>query len=214
MEGQDRSRPGSQWLVMDTTPSVHADTQPTRRVLSLAAIPSTSALSLAAALQGIEWPGSDSGESTHKHILAHTSQQVPRAGSTPDWDPGSKLPLDTQHVVAVTAHGNTPTAARIARSMHPSHTCPLSCPAPYLRANCGQLKVVEGACRGRRAVLGPGARVNDWREEGRAEAEAGQLGLPGPGKPSHSGRTPALPRPAGHRRSAWRRGVPGRRRGD
>lgn len=144
--------------------------------------PSTSALSLAAALQGIEWPGSDSGESTHKHILAHTSQQVPRAGSTPDCNPGSRLPLDTQRVVAVTAHGNTPTAARIARRMHPSHTCPLSCPAPYLRANCPQLKVVEGACRGRHAVLGPGARVNDWREEGRAEAEAGQLGLPGPGE--------------------------------
>lgn len=82
--------------------------------------------------------------------------------------------------------------------MHSSHTCPLSCPAPYLRANCPQLKVVEGACRGRRAVLGPGARVNAWREEGSSEAEAGQLGLPGPlGKPSHSGRTPALPRRAG-----------------
>lgn len=36
--------------------------------------------------------------------------------------------------------------------------------------------------QGRHAVPGPGARVADWREEGRAEAEAGQLGLPGPGE--------------------------------
>lgn len=147
MEGQDLSRPGSQWLVMDTTPSVHADTQPTRRVLSLAAIPSAPALSLAATPQDTEWPGPDSAESTHKHILAHTSQQVPRAGSTRDWHPGSRVPLDTQHLVAVTAHGNTPTAAPTARRIHPSHTCPLSCPAPYLRANSSHLKVVEGAYR-------------------------------------------------------------------
>lgn len=63
--------------------------------------------------RGEAWPRLR--ESTHKHILAHTSQQVPRAGSTPDWDPGSRVPLDTQHLVAVTAHGNTPTAARIGR---------------------------------------------------------------------------------------------------
>ena len=161
---------------------MHADTQPTRCVLSLAAILSAPVLSLVAAPQDTEWPGPDSAESTHKHILAHTSQQVPRAGSTGDWDPGSRVPLDTQHLVAVTAHGNTPTAARTAGGIHPSHTCPLSRPAPYLRANCSHLKVVEGAYRGRRAVLGPGAHVSAWRQEGRGEAEAGGLASRAPGE--------------------------------
>lgn len=76
-EGQDRSRPGSHWLVMDTTPSVRADTQPTRRVLSLAAIPSVSALSLAAALQDAERPDPDSGNPHTSTFLLTPASRCP-----------------------------------------------------------------------------------------------------------------------------------------
>lgn len=73
----------------------------------------------------------------------------------------------------------------------------------------------RGCVQGRRAVLGPGAHVSAWRQEGRAEAEAGRLGFPGPwGNRVTAGGLPRCYVAPGHRWRAWRRGVPGRRRGD
>lgn len=93
--------------MMGTTPSVHTDTQPTRRVLTLTATASTLAPSPAVvAPQDTEWPGTDPGKPTHKeHPPPHWPQrhtQVPGAGSTPGTGP--KLTNAPEHPAPGNCH--------------------------------------------------------------------------------------------------------------